>query len=718
MLKGDILKEMAGNDFPDEGVPSKAIWNPSDSLSSSSLITSMSSSSDVAVEDVVDPATFASSTPAAFEAALPSADNPAEKERQMRIHEDCGSSEDGQASLAEDDDNRLGGMLMSSMNTAHGSEQEPRGSNDAKDSRDENKNNKLFGSTPDERHAFIDTLSHLNDKQLRIQLWDSFRLARVILGKPVKDKRKLSHKSILHAIRKVAEMKIQIIRMSEQVDKYRQREKKQQKRLQKSKIFKENTEGVASTKGAQKSGEDSSVSSSVLSPTLATNGDDGPDYATATMREHAIMALQAESNLALSQIHEINQRQRNQTNLLESPPTSPRRKGSPGLFLSPSESDDDYSYTDESAFDILHAFKDKRSPSRQKEMELARIKEANADADEIRRVLQRVVDFEQNQQQAKEPEITAEVRQELVALLMRLRQELDALLTQFSQTPPTATSPIAAAKASPQKTEMGAKQSPALKAKKGTRELPSNNSAEVPLKESLVEAQMNIDIVDEVEDEEIAECRARLSAAKVRQDESIEAHKHLDLQKELLQEDIAIARQNTTRNREKVQLQRLKGYKKLLEVILKEEEEQAKQMESLDAELNEMATVCVKLEDRESDFSKKHERHQAALNDFRTVTKRHTEKFRSLMRSIDNGIKEQTATVFGDKHKDGDTPSSGSRSFDVDNDTSAQKIQRLEYLLTKQNIEVFRLKAELKLKEGKSKEGKTRKGSSRIKWWC
>eukprot|EP00539_Tryblionella_compressa_P016891 CAMPEP_0178843296 /NCGR_PEP_ID=MMETSP0746-20121128/16061_1 /TAXON_ID=913974 /ORGANISM="Nitzschia punctata, Strain CCMP561" /LENGTH=782 /DNA_ID=CAMNT_0020506881 /DNA_START=70 /DNA_END=2418 /DNA_ORIENTATION=- len=57
----------------------------------------------------------------------------------------------------------------------------------------------------------------MSDAAMRVQLWDSFRLARIILGKPVKSRR-LSNHVILHAIRKVAEMKLHISKLERDVD--------------------------------------------------------------------------------------------------------------------------------------------------------------------------------------------------------------------------------------------------------------------------------------------------------------------------------------------------------------------------------------------------------------------------------------------------------------------------------------------------------------------
>ena len=76
--------------------------------------------------------------------------------------------------------------------------------------------------------------SQLNEVELRIQLWDSYRLARIILGKPIQSCT-LRGKTILHSIRKVAEMKLELIRLGkelEMADVYREQQQQQEEEQQ------------------------------------------------------------------------------------------------------------------------------------------------------------------------------------------------------------------------------------------------------------------------------------------------------------------------------------------------------------------------------------------------------------------------------------------------------------------------------------------------------
>ncbi|KAG7338026.1 hypothetical protein IV203_022475 [Nitzschia inconspicua] len=68
----------------------------------------------------------------------------------------------------------------------------------------------------DEEDEDIDPMKWSN-QAMRIQLWDTFRLARIILGEPIKTRRLTSH-LILHAIRKVAEMKLLISMLQKQMN--------------------------------------------------------------------------------------------------------------------------------------------------------------------------------------------------------------------------------------------------------------------------------------------------------------------------------------------------------------------------------------------------------------------------------------------------------------------------------------------------------------------
>lgn len=759
MLKKEVLKQMSdltGINVQDEGIPSKAIWDPSLSFSSSSSVASTSSdrSNDEVLADA-DPASGGSSTSGAATGTAPPFAEATEAEMRMRIYED--ESENAQ----NDDDNRMSSMLASSISRTHGASSGKTSSREARIKRDEEKNNQLFGGPePDGRHRFVNSLSHLSDKQLRVQLWDSFRLARVILGAPVKDKRRLSHKSILHAIRKVAEMRIQIIRMSVELDGYHQREKKRKRLKRKSKSpGKENVAGQPEMEeedfqSPQKQEDSSSIFSSSMNDAESVPGSlpsirdvvsdsDSPNTATAKLREEAIKILQEESDLALSQIQEINERQRKrprfseQAQLLTSPAHS--TGSGPHLFLSPSDSfdDDDVPYTNpESASDMLYSFGGKRSPMRQKEQSTtmgANPVILHNDVNEIRRVLQRVIEFENNR---KNPEVTTED----INSSSQVHEEVISLLSRLVENSPTSMMPSNEAKAEAQQSILGVEKkeneeffdeepaSDVLPSKESEADVAMDlvvaeeeNSREgddkkrpfdeSPFKVAAVKTQKPPVVVDEEEDEEVAKCRAQLSAAKMQEAKSLEVLHDLGLQKELLEGDIAIARENTTKNREQVHLECLKGYKKELKALAKREEERAKQINDLDSSLDQLATVCVKLEDRESNFRKKHERHRATLDEFRTITKNHTESFLSLLGSIDRGIKEQTATVFGDeKTRDDDLKSlpsdeSGEASIDADV-VASQKIQRMEYLLTKQNMELFRLKAQLKVNEMNAKQAK------------
>ena len=794
MLKEEILQQMYSKDVlvedehhqHDEGIPSKAIWDPSLSISSSSSVASTSSESSTKHNDtnintnntrledvVVDPVSFVASAEAAAIQEQPYA-APTESDISMKMYHE---------EQDEHDDNRMSSMFSNSISSAHGPNINSR--KDIQGRKEEKNNDAIFGSLPrDERHRFIHSLSHLSDKQLRTQLWDGFRLARVILGKPIKDKRKLSHKSILHAIRKVAESKIQIIRMAEELDGYRQKEKKQLRLLQKQQQTrtrrpptpgKEN--GLPTSSGQQQQqqtlhvekqeqADDSlSISSSSLF-TFASSSNDGPSsmasvrdvisdsdspqHAITKLREEAIKILQDESDLALSQIQELEdqkEQKRKRRQQDENGNTTTDTKSS--LLVSPTASassveSDDFSFgspTHESAADILHAFGGKALPLKEQQkllktmgsIETDRVNanmndDGNLDdgVEEIRRVLQRVVAFENEQPKItiiNNPSPVTEVHEEVISLLTRLAQ---------SPPPPVPTKmpsnePETEVEVETELEVEGQQQSSPVIMNKtiSSGEADSDPepppSAEMPSKEPETEAQEQSSLVavDEEEDDEVvAECQARLSAATKLETNSIENFDHLKLQKELLDGDIVIAKKNTTQNRTKLQLQRLEGYKKQLARLLKQEEDRAKQIEKLDSELNHLATVCVTLEDSEAEFQEKHERHQTALGDFRELTKNHTEKFRSLLGSIERGISEQSTIVLGEDEKkrkkdyDDDElkslPSGGSGSYeeskdDADASASARKIQKLEYLLIKQNVELFTAKAKLKAAELKPK---------------
>lgn len=72
-----------------------------------------------------------------------------------------------------------------------------------------------FGS-PGRRRLRHKHPASLNEVELRIQLWDAYRLVRIILGTPIKSF-SLRGKTILQSIRKVAEMKLELIRLEKEL---------------------------------------------------------------------------------------------------------------------------------------------------------------------------------------------------------------------------------------------------------------------------------------------------------------------------------------------------------------------------------------------------------------------------------------------------------------------------------------------------------------------
>ncbi len=109
-----------------------------------------------------------------------------------------------------------------------------------------------FTGSPSHRRAQNKHPSQMNEVELRVQLWDSYRLARIILGTPIRST-SLRGKTILQSIRKVAEMKLELIRL--------------QNELEMTKIYQDSQRSVASTvrMGANKKlSQSSSLGSSSL----------------------------------------------------------------------------------------------------------------------------------------------------------------------------------------------------------------------------------------------------------------------------------------------------------------------------------------------------------------------------------------------------------------------------------------------------------------------
>ena len=708
----------------DEGVPSKAIWDPSLSVSLSSA-SSLASTEDASVTSAndrleglevydIDPTAFSlarSASPTeAFASAIESLPSAAQSESdldlRMKIYE-----VDTSGSGGIDEENPMAANFRKTISSAHGSSVQGSNGSSVQGSSVHGSNctsnytaksemkNQMFNSDRDERQKFIDSMGNLNDKQLRIQLWDSFRLARVILGEPVKDKRRLSHKSILHSIRKVAELKLQNDRMLKKLDDYRQQEKKQKKSRKRQDLQSPDKENEGSRQGlgphhdknilqepTQKSqkppGLSSRSSSSTppplyqsparipLSPSKIVDESESPEAAVANLQEEAIKFLKAERDQATAELKEMEQRKKDKPRL-----ESPRLFRSPSLS---SEEEDGFSYGSiESPAEILNNFQGIDSPPRVIEPDSPPIVAVGSKPvaiddleGEIRQVLERYVGLEG----------TSTMHKDVISLLSRLLGE------------PIPDFVADATEAEAQQSSEGeAKPSPVV---------------EIPDEE------------DEEEHPEIAALRAQISAAREREADSIENLNYYKLQMEMMVGDVEVAKKQTTKNREKLQLERLRGYKKELDDLLQQEEQRAKDVEELDKELDQLADVCVKLEDREMNFQAKHEQHQSKLSEFRKISERHSDSFRTLMGSIDRGIREQSIIVFGegaheDYHETVPPPPSDrdAGGFPSESANHKRRIQQLEHLITKQNVELLRYRAKFKARGGRPK-----KLTNRIKW--
>lgn len=171
-----------------------------------------------------------------------------------------------------------------------------------------------------------------------------------------------------------------------------------------------------------------------------------------------------------------------------------------------------------------------------------------------------------------------------------------------------------------------------------------------------------------------------------------------------------MAKESITPDRRRLQLERLHSYKSQVSVLVDKEEERKRWMTDLDTDLNRMSLLCVKLEDGEAAYRAKHEAHLKSLRDCKSQSKIQTDHFRSLLANIDREIEEQSVAVFGktEQHKLGKKGSVEDRTGAIietgseDSEASAEdRIQKLEYLLARQKMELFNTKAQLKLRRGR-----------------
>ena len=141
-------------------------------------------------------------------------------------------------------------------------------------------------------------------------------------------------------------------------------------------------------------------------------------------------------------------------------------------------------------------------------------------------------------------------------------------------------------------------------------------------------------------------------------------------------------------------------YQKQIGYMMKNEENRIQEIDTLEVELTSLSFIAAQLEDDR-------------INQFRNRTQSFVNELYSLRRNVTNFIEDETVKIFGvassNKNKVG-TTSNGDDAIDIaisvgrEEETPDNRIKRLEYLLTKKNIELFTTKAKLKLTEEKLRQ--------------
>mmetsp|Transcript_7960 Transcript_7960/g.23507 ORF Transcript_7960/g.23507 Transcript_7960/m.23507 type:complete len:833 (-) Transcript_7960:1140-3638(-) len=810
----------------DDTVPSKAIWDPSLQSSSGSIASSWTSDHSTVTSNTVvideeeekddgddddDDRVFGQTLAGARTETMATS----ETELRMKIlHEsdDHGNNNgdsnnnnnNNKNSKIDYEDHCMSAMLMSNISSLHGASGSGSGTGysfdtDGSDStssggKDGEANHKpgakynrpqkhhpqpMVPLTPaqlqkHERHQFINSyLSHLTDKQLKTQLWDSFRLARVVLGKPVKGKRKpLSHNALLHAIRKVAEMRIQILHMAEELDDLRQKDRlRKHHRLSFDPCTAEGTpcslsvSSSLSTGSSHLHGTNASSAASTKSGRLSvrdlTETSASPRDKMVTLRKHAIQLLQEESDLVTEQLRELQEQLEFKKHKHNSKPKAAAaaaasdseefdlrddtvenkenvgQKAKTPLFLSPSSSSDesDSSYnmatSPESAEDILYAFSGARrlapammvaadTPEPPKQAGSGDADVSSSQQEEICSVLQRVVALRDEQKRSGNvnPEVTVASTTSGTSNVAAVHDQVISLLTRLASLPaqPAAKSSeatratvIAGAQGSPVRTKSQPEaKATAIATAKKKQESPQQLTQQ-PKAPTLLPV-VSMEVEPGPGPSPVADLEAKLIAVKKQKEKSVATLEDFSLQKKLLKEDIAKAKANRSPNRTELQLERLEDYKRQVEDLLEEEELRFQKVTDLDRELAKLAEKCVILEDAETQFRERHEHHQATLRGFRTLTQLHTKKFQTLLKTIDESIVEQRAKVFGGTNAiPKPSPRAKKDKTGKDAESHAETIRNLQYMLTKRNVELYSAQSQLAEKKKKTKKRPTRR---------
>jgi hypothetical protein len=832
-LKQDDNKNVNSTNMAVEGIPSKAIWDPSSSssvgsLAASSASASVSSSTSISTIATAD---WCYKTHSSSETRGDDNVNNIDDEKEA-IQSITGLEKI--VKQEEKEDISMGTMLMKSINHHHGgtttsSSCSNLGNNNKNNNNSNDGNTEQLISQEDERYKFIHSKKNKHkwtETSLRVQLWDAFRLTRVILGQPIQDT-KISHNSILHSIRKVAEMKIQIIHMSEQIDYYQQKQKYKKRKQQRY----ANNESFSSSS--------STSSSLMLSPTTkkipsirdVINNDKNNDNVS-LLRQKAIQVLQTESNLALNQLKDLDeevekykQQEDNATPTECSPTatvTTTITATNPPPFISPSSSNDtddsdeyyNHNYSngigigigDESAAEILYAFNNTSSNRQQPQP-----------SQQLSSTQQQQIRDNYGQQQGKI--MMDELYTNLITATNTITTDTDILQALHEQLAvDTMTTTIATAESEkkilphhpdsyihhPRERAMmtlleaslpptkeikhilkrlneiqqrQAKQEMDEKQQQHQESSSAVVAATISILSRLLQCQTKMEktrivmMEQDDDDEERGDDSCwydRWCTIKEKEIETDEILQFMDLQRQVLFNDIKLMKisnnnsdnsitnsstaaaaaaaattSSTTITNQQQHSQddddnysrillclEESEYQKQIGLMIQNEQNKIKEIDSLEIELTKMAFVAIKLEQQQQEQQGQQEEELYAtyngeseerrrrqrledVNGLHVQTQTHINALQVLRNNIQNHIEEQTIKVFGDDMCNSSSDREESDAVvdvKVEDDkkleegaveTADAKIQRLESLLTKKNIELFTTNAELKVTKQK-----------------
>jgi len=490
--------------------------------------------------------------------------------------------------------------------------------------------------------------SQMDEFELRMNLWDSFRLARIILGIPIKSF-SLKNKTILKAIRVVAEMKLEVIRLT--------------KELEIKKIKDETTEGLHSGTIVDKAADE-------LNDMYQAELEEQKSKYKAMQKEHdeVVESMQSQLQELAMKLQKESLHQQERQDVLD-------------LVKSLELKMEEASNHTNQKLEVLEG----------------KIRETQT-ASLTRQHSQEMIKLEKKMQTSQ----TLHVLEIESSKAKHLQQvvDLSGQLDTYKEQVENQQADLLDAKAKYQKLEAIAvlphEARDVLKALNALNDESSEEEA-VRVKTQMVEILKRMAIVDSRNRKEEKQMEESLRVARKKEEDSKEELLHMRLQEEILDEETKIPPEDW---REQMSAERA-AYKFEMSEIMSREEARFIEMEQLEVHLTQLAFLAVAIEDLQKEAKENQKRHNMRIIKKRTKQETTRKRVEGLQSEVQEIIDQQRLTLSelsksSGKRSNVATKVSSESTTQLDN---ISRLRRLEAELAKRDEELLKTKKELRLSQ-------------------